>query len=95
MKSKNADLSTRVKIFFKKTMKYDFGAQCPTQNMFGAQRPTQNNCGAQRPRRAEALRTKNFGAQRLTLVRNARPPFIIRMFQKIRNKFELKHCLIV
>ena len=74
MKSKNADLSTRVKIFFEKTMKYGFGAQCPTQNMFGAQRPTQNNCGAQRPRRAEALRTKNFGAQRLTLVRNARPP---------------------
>ncbi|PAV65416.1 hypothetical protein WR25_19328 [Diploscapter pachys] len=35
--------------------------------IFGAQRLTWKNCGAQSPRRAEALRTKNFGAQRLTL----------------------------
>ncbi len=51
--------------------------------IFGAQRLTWKNCGAQSPRRAEALRTKNFGAQRLTLVRNARPPsiFATRLFE--------------
>ncbi|PAV55830.1 hypothetical protein WR25_21538 [Diploscapter pachys] len=36
--------------------------------IFGAQRLTWKICGALSPRRAEALRTKNFGAQRLTLL---------------------------